>query len=434
MGMYRLKKFYIIFSLAGLVLCVFWGCGSSSETASISPGQNLAYLYRPGASSLHPRFLIYHNSDTTSNLMVKVYPVELLFNQANEDGVFKAWLSIRYRVFEVGRVRYLVDSAALEFPLELEGLNKDFVTNMTIRTEPNKEYVVEVVTMDRLRKSAVQNFIPIDKRSETNSQNFLVMSHFSREIIFNPVVDSNLVFDVFFPKRTLDTLYVNYYEPDARIPYSPNLLIPTNLTLDDPDSSWLMTYWDTIGMRINKPGIYQYLIDADDEAGCNIYYFNEHYPSVTTPELLLEPLIYLVSESEMAEMRNQPNLKLAVDNFWLKAASDINRAKELIRIYYNRVLYANYYFTSFKEGWRTDRGMIYIIYGPPSALYKTPTQERWVYGKETSENKIEFTFDRYDSPFSHNAYRLQRSEGLTSRWVQAIRVWRQGNIFIVEND
>ena len=158
------------------------------------------------------------------------------------------------------------------------------------------------------------------------------------------------------------------------------------------------------------------------------------FPSVKTPELLLEPLVYLISESEMADLRSQPNPKLAVDNFWLEAASDINRAKELIRIYYNRVLYANYYFTSFKEGWRTDRGMIYIIYGPPTTLYKTPSQERWIYGKETGENKIEFTFSKYDSPFSQNAYRLNRGADMVSRWVQAIRVWRQGNIFIVEND
>ncbi len=416
-----------------LVLAGTWSCLTTNE--SVTPrGQNLSYLYRPGASSLHPRFLIYHNSDTSSNLMVKVYPVELLFNQANRDGTYKAWLSIRYRVFEVGRTRYLVDSASVEYPLELEGLKKEFITTFNIRTEFNKKYIVEIITMDRLRKSAVQSFVPIDKTSETNSQNFLVMEHYSLSILFNPVVDSTLLFDVYFPKRTIDTLYVNYYKPDERIPYAPNLLISTPTNLGAPDSTWLMPYWDTIGIRINKKGIYQFLLEPSDKAGCNLYYFDEHYPSVKTPEILVDPLVYLASEREMNELKNHLNPKLAVDNFWLESSSDINRAKELIRIYYNRVLYANYYFTTFKEGWRTDRGMIYVIYGPPNSMYKTATRERWVYGHKSGRDKIEFVFNKIDSPYSQNVYRLQRGADLSSNWVQAIRSWRQGNIYILEND
>ncbi len=149
---------------------------------------------------------------------------------------------------------------------------------------------------------------------------------------------------------------------------------------------------------------------------------------------MIEPLTYLLSDKEMDDMNSQADKKLAVDNFWLGASDNIDRAKEQIRIYYNRVLYANYYFTSFKEGWRTDRGMIYVIYGPPTGLYKTPTEEKWVYGNEKSTQKISFTFKKVDSPFSYNIYRLSRSADLNSRWVQAIRSWRQGNIFIVGND
>ncbi len=423
----RITIVFGLFSVFFLLTC-------KTYNPQISSGQNLSYLYKPGASSLHPRFLVYHNSDSTTNLMVKVYPVELLFNQANDKGTYQAWLSIKYRSFEIGRGRLMVDSASLEFPLRLEGLKKEFVTNITLKTEPLKKYIIEVVIMDRLRRSAVQSFISVDRSSETNSQNFLVLDHLSRSMIFNPVIDSNMMFDVYFSRKTFDTLYVRYYKPDIRIPYSPNLLIPTPFTLDEPDSVWIMPYWDTVGIRINRKGIYQYVIDPEDRSGCNIYYLGEHYPSVKTPEQLVDPLIYLLSDNEMRKMKKQESAKLAVDNYWLEAAGDIDRAKELIRIYYNRVLYANYYFTSFKEGWRTDRGMIYIIYGPPGSLYKTPAEERWVYGKEFSDNKIQFTFRKMDSPFSQNVYRLQRTADLTSRWGQAVRSWRQGNIFIVKNE
>lgn len=395
-------------------------------------GQNLSYLYNPGASTLHPRYMVYHNNASTTNLMVKVYPVELLFNQANEGGTYQAWLSIRYRSFELGTNRILIDSASLEFPLQMEGLKKEFVTNISLKTQDSKEYLVEVVVMDRLRKTAVQSFIPIDRTSEFNSQNFMILNNRTRSVIFNPVVDSNMVFNVYYPKKTIDTLYVRYYKPDERIPYTPNLLITSPTTLGDPDTSWIVPYWDTLGIRINKEGIYQYSIDSLAETGSNIYYFGQYYPSVKEPEQLIDPLIYLLSDSELAEMKQQEIAKLAIDNFWLKAGGEINRSKELIRIYYNRVLYANYFFSSFKEGWRTDRGMIYIIYGPPTGLYKTPSQERWVYGD--GENSLSFVFQKMDSPLSYNVYRLQRSDDLNSKWVQAVRSWRQGNIFIVTND
>ena len=39
------------------------------------------------------------------------------------------------------------------------------------------------------------------------------------------------------------------------------------------------------------------------------------------------------------------------------------KAKSLIAIYYNRIQNANLHFTTFKEGWKTDRGMIYVVFG-----------------------------------------------------------------------
>ena len=40
--------------------------------------------------------------------------------------------------------------------------------------------------------------------------------------------------------------------------------------------------------------------------------------------------------------------------------------------YYNRVAYANQNFGHFIDGWKTDRGMVYIIYGPPDYIDRHP--------------------------------------------------------------
>ncbi len=414
-----------------LLLLAFSGCKVSHP---VSSRQNLAYLYRPGATSLHPRFIVYHNSDSSSNLMLKIYPSELLFNKANAEDKYKAWLSIQYRSRELGRGGAIIDSASLEFPLEATKLDKPFIANISLTTEPGREYVVEIVSMDRLRKRAVQSFVFVDRSSEINSQDFFAMDGSGRGLLFNPVVDSTVSFNVYYPKHTIDSLTVKYYRPDTRTPYPPNLLLSIPLDLVREDSLWHIKAMATKALSLDKKGIYQFLLSEEDEKGYTMYNFGTNFPMVKTPEQMIDPLVYLASDSEMDMMRKNESAKIAVDNFWLNAGSDINRSKELIRIYYNRVFYANYYFTSFKEGWSTDRGMIYLVYGPPGTMYKTPDQERWIYGKENSENELEFVFVKTSNPLSDNVFRLRRTADLNSKWIQAVRAWRQGSVFLPEND
>jgi len=131
-------------------------------------------------------------------------------------------------------------------------------------------------------------------------------------------------------------------------------------------------------------------------------------------------------------MRRNENQKLAVDNFWINTAGSIDKARELIRIYYNRVFYANYFFVSYKEGWKTDRGMIYIIYGPPDVLYKNDEEERWIYRNSKGTENISFTFRKVENPFTQNDFVLNRSDELDSRWGEAISSWRNGLIFSID--
>ena len=70
----------------------------------------------------------------------------------------------------------------------------------------------------------------------------------------------------------------------------------------------------------------------------------------------------------------------AFEQFWLKMAGTKERAKYVIAEYYKRVEKANVLFTSYKEGWKTDRGMLTIVMGMPNTVYKTTRGETWIYG------------------------------------------------------
>jgi GWxTD domain-containing protein len=55
--------------------------------------------------------------------------------------------------------------------------------------------------------------------------------------------------------------------------------------------------------------------------------------------------------------------------FWAKRDPDPKTPRnELMEEYYLRVAYANKNFTQYLEGWKTDRGMIYIRFGPPNNI------------------------------------------------------------------
>jgi GWxTD domain-containing protein len=143
-------------------------------------------------------------------------------------------------------------------------------------------------------------------------------------------------------------------------------------------------------------------------------------------------------------MRFAIRQKMALDNFWIKIGGNVDKARELIRIYYMRVLYTNFYFSSYKEGWRSERGMIYIIYGPPDKVYKTPEGENWGYRKpviksswggrySVSEDYLFFNFKKDDNRYSDNDYYLSRNETLVTYWDKAIASWRKGVVFRLDN-
>jgi GWxTD domain-containing protein len=72
--------------------------------------------------------------------------------------------------------------------------------------------------------------------------------------------------------------------------------------------------------------------------------------------------------------------------FWKKKDPTPDTPKnELMEEYYRRVAFTNKRFTRYRPGWKTDMGMIYIIFGPPNTVDRHPFEmdskpyEIWTY-------------------------------------------------------
>jgi len=187
-------------------------------------------------------------------------------------------------------------------------------------------------------------------------------------------------------------------------------------------------------------GTYRFEVETTDQDGETIYrardfsVVSENYPSVMTARELAEPLFYLMDRRDherMMKIQDPDSLKEAVDRFWLSNVQNMNEARSVINLYYERVEQANKQFTNFKEGWKTDMGMIYILFGPPWYVDRYLNTMEWSYSYDRNDPQYNFTFRRpnlKNEYFPFDNYLLQRNQGYFNVQYRQIQLWLTGGI------
>ena len=89
----------------------------------------------------------------------------------------------------------------------------------------------------------------------------------------------------------------------------------------------------------------------------------------------VKQLIYLASDRQIKEMMTGSEIEKTTKfkQFW--SALDPTPGtmeNELMEEYYRRIAFSLEAFTVIQEGWKTDRGMIYILFGPPDEIQRGP--------------------------------------------------------------
>ena len=161
---------------------------------------------------------------------------------------------------------------------------------------------------------------------------------------------------------------------------------------------------------------------------------SKNYPALKTAEELARPLAYLMDKDDYKDLisiSNPDSLKQAIDRFWLKEIGDKNKAVSVLKLYYQRVEEANKQFSNFKEGWKTDTGMMYILFGPPWYVDTRLDQMQWSYAYNRSDPDRNFLFfqPKLQSefyPFKH--YLLRRRQSLYNVEYQQVSLWLSGLI------
>ena len=123
------------------------------------------------------------------------------------------------------------------------------------------------------------------------------------------------------------------------------------------------------------------LLDEDENviASTNKPFFSRWsgVPStVKDLDLAIEQLVYIASQSEMDYINdaktNEEKTKRYLEFWKKKDPSPSTEENEVFNEYYRRINYANEHFSHYVKGWKTDRGMVFILLGAPNNVDRHP--------------------------------------------------------------
>jgi GWxTD domain-containing protein len=92
---------------------------------------------------------------------------------------------------------------------------------------------------------------------------------------------------------------------------------------------------------------------------------------------LSEDVIYIISPEErqaFLQLETNEEREQFIEQFWLRRSSNPDLPEnDFKEEHYRRIAYTNEHFASGIPGWKTDRGRMYIMWGPPDEIESHPT-------------------------------------------------------------
>lgn len=416
----KMMKTYRLISLLLLLFIPFTVVGQKLSKRDISQVYS-EYAFTTFDAS------VYHTSEAFSTVYVNIHLHHLTYRTTGPGK--QADFALQYELFPSYNAKSPMDSATIHYSDSLyAGQRMELAVNFEIPAQYPGNYILKITLRDLAQpENKTSKYVPVYKENKFSGQNFLLTDEADFPL-FGGYILQDSYFKLRYPDTSKQQLIIRYYKrtfPIAKPPFA----MEKNVTYSfEPDSFYSVALQQGITPLLELPyhGIYYIQTNLGDPSGLTLYRFDEGFPEVNVPSQALAPLRYLTTEREFDQLLSYNDYKTAIDSFWLERASySPERAKNMIRKFYKRVVDANLFFTSFLEGWKTDRGILYIIYGPPSEVYRKDDTEEWVYGERGNPMSIRFYFNKVDNPFSEEDYSLQRSPIYKTSWYIAIENWRR---------
>ena len=396
---------------------------SACKSSNSISGRNLSHLYRVDLEEeIEVDYELVHLGGGKSRLAFKI-AADMLASAQGETN-----FSIRYRLYQTYSSPDPIDSGYSVFAANVVS-GREIHDHLDVDIPAGRNYMLDVSITDLNAVKMNRQYIDVINPSHFSRQSFQLQTSLG-ERVFTSYVTQADSFELKLGSHVDKPIYARFYDrnfPIAAPPFSATNNRPFEFR---PDRVFELEIAgdERIGLPITRSGFYQVSNDTLKKMGGTVYYFGQHFPAAKTLNDLLLPLRYITTSPEYKAIVESENKKQAIDEYWLGVGGSAERARMLIKSYYSRVEEANTIFSSYMEGWKTDRGMCFIVFGPPSHVYRTTAQETWLYGEQGKYNALRLVFTRVVNPFTANDFRLNRNATLKSPWYRAVEFWRQGRV------
>ncbi|SDC87508.1 GWxTD domain-containing protein [Williamwhitmania taraxaci] len=384
--------------------------------------------YNPAANSVHPEVKVFHLNDSLSELNILFYPKEILMSTSNPDSVLRGSVRFNMELYNVKDSLVAVDTASLVVTIDQNSLRKpSMYSKLPVRATLGECYVMKFSVTDVLREQTAIVLMMVDKTNRNTGQWYRTTNP-DGSVFFGMAVREGGIVMVDHPMRSLDSTYIFFYRNLSVSP--PPVRAIREYLPELPDSVWKIG-----GKRVSFPYEGTYCISADSSQGKGLMLgrFTTGFPRRVSPNQLVESMVYI--ESRVTDSGfTATNSKLLLDSLWLSRTGNHEASRELIRIYYNRLFLANYYFSSYKEGWKTDRGMIFMVYGLPTRIFRYGLNEVWIYGHASGKKSTRFHFRYKPGSASPNDFVLDYMRSSNLKWSVIEDGWKKGKPFIYEEE
>ncbi len=406
--------FRLLFFVA---ILFFASCTAPKKARENKFGSNEFYF--------HPLVNLIHCSNDTSNVMLEFDADQLLYSRKSTHENFTAQLEV-----DIVIKKQETKADTLHFKFSPPQMQESGLWRQEIPLPiPFGNFEVNVILKDVNRRAQHEKKFVFVKNELPSTFDIRITANSAE----TPIYDQYLV--------TGDTIHLDFprfknaeYPPVevfalSEIPSLPPPAFSNNSPVIPDSTSFGLTNLTFDGSRYhflaeNK----SYLFRTVNSSQLYLY-SNGEFPTTTALKDLIAPLRYITSKSEFEYIYNVRDPYTSFCNFWKDCGGSEEKAKELIAIFFRRVNTCNTYFSTTVPGWRTDRGMIYIIYGKPTRVENIGYSERWIYGDETIPGSFSFLFRYKKDNLSNNVLILQRDGLYRNSWEIAVNTWRQGRVF-----
>lgn len=416
-----MKFFFTISFIAVLV-----GCQTQSVRQTSSDR-----LYKKENNELNAQFVVYHVNDSVSQLFYKISNETIVYKKTDTSTAFYSNIKLFLRISNDETLDVIRDTASdIIYDRQTQVKVRDLIGSFYFTLKHGSKYHVNIDVFDVNKKVKYTQNVFADKTSKETRQNFLI-TNWAGEVSFNSYYKPEEVVYIKSDRNQEKVFMTDYFEYKFNVALPPFTLSTMPQFQYKPEySKSLYLKNDRFELELPKSGLVHLKTNSETKEGVTFFIYESSFPKIKNAEQMVLATRYIMAKKEFDNCINASDKKVAIDAFWLEIAGSNERAKELIKRYYGRVQEANRLFTSYQEGWKTDRGMIYIVFGAPNKVSTRKNGEIWTYGEVGNPNSIVFTFNKVSNPFTDNDYYLERNEFFKMPWYQAVDMWRQGRIYI----